>query len=713
MLNIQHNLLAQNANRQLGINTNKNTKITEKLSSGYKINRAADDAAGLAISEKMRRQVRGLNQGASNIKDGIGYVQTAEGALNEVHDMLQRINELAVQAANGTNTVTDRAYIDSEIQALKAEMQRIFTTTSFNERKIWVPQELREVIGTTEVAAVSFVDTHQYNVDITNNTCGIIPLSSGDSRDSDYNYGFKINADEDGVNVSWLAYDGNTYETEIIPWNELEAKNYRFNINEYFGGPDKNPNLYGPDGETDPLLSYEIAFSPHRNAERSDIIESINGQRVNVGTSASMRARFEGNNTDPVTYRDRDGDESIKIISYSLSYRAAFASNHNTGTGNNTENDIVYNFDEETEEERKKPYDDFLMPVDSSGRLVQTMGSGGNLTSIPSDSTGTWQFSFYMGGIGTVKATSTGGSYNAPEYGEDYRFFWWDYRKIYNQDRTEFTYDYSRKENRGSIPLPSGTLGAVMGTLTGQTRERPGLLNRDERGYSSCGGYININFKLTADSEYEYGNATSDEIGSFTIQIKVKASDDEAKVLDRINNVLNSNTILDCYVPNGSATYGRADFYTAGSTGHQITIDVFGDVFPGGTNDFFVQAGAEAGQHISIEYEALNLEIIGLEDTNVLTQESAGNAIDEVKGALQRISEQRSDFGAYQNRLEHAYNINNNTSENTQSAESVIRDADIADMMMEYSINNILMQAGTSMLAQANQSNQTAVELLQ
>lgn len=112
MMLIQHNLLAENANRQLKVSTGKNAKTTEKLSSGYKINRAADDAAGLSISEKMRRQVRGLHQTVDNISEGIGYVQTAEGALNEVHDMLQRINELAVKAANGTNMAEDRFAID-------------------------------------------------------------------------------------------------------------------------------------------------------------------------------------------------------------------------------------------------------------------------------------------------------------------------------------------------------------------------------------------------------------------------------------------------------------------------------------------------------------------------------------------------------------------------------------------------------------------------
>ncbi len=133
---VQHNLTAMNANRMLGITTGSQTKSAEKLSSGYKINRAADDAAGLAISEKMRRQIRGLTQASANAQDGISCVQTAEGALAEVHDMLQRMNELAVKASNGTMTSVDRGYIDSEVQQLKKEIDRVADTTTFNEQNL-------------------------------------------------------------------------------------------------------------------------------------------------------------------------------------------------------------------------------------------------------------------------------------------------------------------------------------------------------------------------------------------------------------------------------------------------------------------------------------------------------------------------------------------------------------------------------------------------
>ena len=130
---VQHNLTAMNSNRMLGLTTKSQAKSTEKLSSGYKINRAADDAAGLAISEKMRRQIRGLTQASLNAQDGISAVQTAEGALTEVHDMLQRMNELATKAANGTNSSEEREYIQSEVNALIDEIDRVAETTKFNE----------------------------------------------------------------------------------------------------------------------------------------------------------------------------------------------------------------------------------------------------------------------------------------------------------------------------------------------------------------------------------------------------------------------------------------------------------------------------------------------------------------------------------------------------------------------------------------------------
>ena len=156
---VQHNLTAMNSNRMLGLTTASQAKSTEKLSSGYKINRAADDAAGLSISEKMRKQIRGLDRASTNAQDGVSAVQTAEGALNEVHSMLQRMNELAVQAANGTNSSKDVGSISDEVKALKTEIDRIADTTDFNGKKM--------LAGSTVKIFVGYTTASQNNINIT------------------------------------------------------------------------------------------------------------------------------------------------------------------------------------------------------------------------------------------------------------------------------------------------------------------------------------------------------------------------------------------------------------------------------------------------------------------------------------------------------------------------------------------------------------------
>ncbi len=167
---VQHNLTAMNSNRMLGLTTASQAKSTEKLSSGYKINRAADDAAGLAISEKMRKQIRGLTQASANAQDGISSVQTAEGALTEVHDMLQRMNELAVKAANGTMSADDRSYVQNEIDQLVTEIDRVSVTTKFNETYLLDGKagvERTYATATTAIKDADIKDADGHSLDIT------------------------------------------------------------------------------------------------------------------------------------------------------------------------------------------------------------------------------------------------------------------------------------------------------------------------------------------------------------------------------------------------------------------------------------------------------------------------------------------------------------------------------------------------------------------
>ena len=175
---VKHNITAVNSNRMLGLTTKTQAKSTEKLSSGYKVNRAADDAAGLAISEKMRRQVRGLTQASANAQDGISMVQTAEGALNEVHDMLQRINELAVKAETGSLKTDDRGYINSEVKQLMSEIDRVASTTTFNEKNLLDGT----FSGTAACKLHVGAESGQFiSVKIASMKCSVIGLTSGNT----------------------------------------------------------------------------------------------------------------------------------------------------------------------------------------------------------------------------------------------------------------------------------------------------------------------------------------------------------------------------------------------------------------------------------------------------------------------------------------------------------------------------------------------------
>ncbi len=658
---ITHNLTAMNTQRQLGIVNTKRAKITEKLSSGYRINRAADDAAGLAISEKMRRLVRGLNQAAENIQEGIGYVQTADGALDEAQAMLQRINELAVKSANDTNTQADRGYIDSEVQHLKEELERIFSTTSYNERKIWEPNCDMKQIGVRLKQAVHSTTTHS-GFDITNDNYAIIAENS-----------YKINADDQGINISWKAYNGQTYQTKTVDWATLEADNYSFEMSDYF---DEQINADLFDGNGDPLLEKRISFAVEPEATIDDIITCLNGRTMSGSAGVSMSGRFENPDGSALS-------KEVRIDSTHLTYAAAYASQKNGADG--------HDFDAAD--------DAFLEPTGNAANLISKPSA--TTVADARSSTEGWTFSFDLQGVGTVKAVSKSVDYASSDREMDDENVWWRYHDVYVNGKLE--------KRPGTIErsFNGGTLGDVMNALTGdKSSGTPGLLTTGEGGCADSGGYIEINFDLVADNAFTCGSSTTDNVGSLVLQIDVTAGDTEQSILNKINDALNEHTILDFYTTSARNDSGGISGFSAQS--HTVEEPIWG-----GSCEFYVQAGPEADQRVDIVYDSLCLRELGMTGTNVLTREGSNKAIEEVKDALSIINKQRADFGAYQNRLEHAYRSNKNIEENTQAAESLIRDTDMAKTMVEYSNQNILAQAGQAMLVQANNNRDGLLQLLQ
>ncbi len=449
---VQHNMQAANANRMLNVTTSAQSKSTEKLSSGYRINRAADDAAGLTISEKMRKQIKGLDRASTNAEDGVSAVQTAEGALTEVHSMLQRMNELATQSANGTNSNTDRKAIQDEIDQLTTEIDRVSETTKFNETY----------------------------------------LLKGDGAEKAHN----VNAHDAGLDGVTLTDKGDEVEVTLKTLNAGDKV-------------------------------------------------SIAGKNYTIGATAD------------------DAKNLYKGVA-------------TNGTATVTVNGKAYTVQDTTPDADKNQI--------SKAELDKKVIAGATVE--------------YNGKSLTVMDADANG--------------------VDKNDSSVITADAAYKLERAEIVKASSIGSDVAATATdGATTDK----------FSLTKGKVNYNDAL-----------------SFNLH---------------------------------------------------------------------VGADADMTNKITVNIDSMNSAGLGVKGIKADTEQDATYAIDAIADAISTVSSQRSALGAVQNRLEHTINNLDNVVENTISAESRIRDTDMAEEMVNYSKNNILAQAGQSMLAQANQSNQGVLSLLQ
>lgn len=618
-----------------------------------------------------------MDRSVANLQDGINYVQVADGALNEVHSILQRINELAVQSANDTNTPFDREVIDLEVQELKKEMDNIFTTTEFNNIKIWPKESITNapfVSGTTQVQSVKITTTSYQSLNISNENYDKIASGS-----------YKINANQQGISISWTDFAGRSHATTPISWDDLETNNYSFNVANYFDPADTT--VFDSNGN--PAFDFNISFTVTEKATIDHMIAALNDTNMTLYTYGYSTSRFEDSSNSPVSTPDVSS-------SISTNYPVLYASKANADS---SKGEVGFDFDQ---------------GVDAFIEASPVTADGGNMVSGPSttdvttanNNTENWTFKFYMEGIGELTATSNKVSYNSNERSADTEGLWWHYYTYKDGTKTKLTNTYSSSQKG------AGTLGSVMDCLTGDKDSgTPGLLSSE--GLSTVGGTIEISFDLKSTSTYSYGNnKTSNSVGTLYLSIKVTNTDTEQTVLNKINNALNDSTIWDIYTTSSSSKCS-ASVYRSSAKQSMAPEDVYSDSLSYGPVDLTIQSGANAYDSIPINYQCLRVGALNLENTNLLTGESSGNAITEVSNALAIVSEQRSLFGAYQNRMEHAIAINENVSENTTAAESRIRDADMAEAMVEHSKENILMQAAQSMLSQANSNPQRILALLE
>jgi Flagellin and related hook-associated proteins len=467
MNSVKNNIFAMNASRNLNITTGRKAKDAEKLSSGYRINRAADDAAGLSISEKMRKQIRGLSQGVDNSGDGISLCQVGDAALAEVHDMLHRITQLSIQSANGTMSDLERQDIQGEVAQLVSEIGRIGETTTFNGIHIF------DIAGKTKEELVQ------------------MDLIRSPSADAGY--------------MSEIYKDGSQYYPAVtMDFSAINAISVR--------------KLYGK----------SFSFGCSQSCSETFKFTFINGN----GSQSSVSNRW-GTTTHEYTIDIHGLTSGSQVLSAIFDYVCA-----------------------------NPPGPSSTSPYVPNGNRIQVSHSN----------------------------------------------------YLIKQDSQHF----------------------VMRSTTGYTSEQ-GAQNQ-------------------IDSSYADPNR-----------------------------------------PNS----GKVDFAeVTGSSETRIT-----NIFP-------IQYGAENGEAMELEIERMNTDILGITVLDVSTVAGCNDAIDRTKEALETINRQRSKIGVQQNRLEHTIANEDNVVENTTAAESRLRDMDMAKGMVSYSMVSILQQVGQSMLAQANKSNQSVINLL-
>ena len=577
---VQHNLQAMNANRMLGITTKETSGSTEKLSSGYRINRAADDAAGLAISEKMRKQIRGLSQASSNAEDGISCVQTAEGALAEVQDMLQRMNELAVQAANGTNSATDRQYIQDEFDQLIEEIDRVAETTKFNETYLLKGDDTKP---TKNMYITNYSVTYTKN-DLPNNIKGIDYKTNYVGTNNIYIVSSSIYSTSSNISLT-----GNKIQ------NGDDITKYMEKVK---AGNTKDTNKAGATLNT---TSY-VAFV---NVELdSDVQKGSNGN-VNGHGQTNVTKDLSTDGTTSTVRANRD------LFIY------------------NTANSTVTRITEGTDMTEYLNTDNTMK---DKYRLVDVLyGDEKKVDSKAATST-------------RVQTSITN---NQP-------FAWTD---------NYLERDVSSKQ----------------------------LYDADGQIVSG----VALNKFFDENGNYKGGLYTSAQARAID-EVFANANDPRAKQLKDIGGNVTAATI-NAYI-------------TQSSTQVAAALDVE------------LHAGSDSDRNNKVQVELSTLTAAGLgidklASYNIGIVDSTGNnatdAIDVIADALNMVSRQRSALGAVQNRLEHTIKNLDNVVENTTSAESAIRDTDMAEEMVKYSNSNILQQAGQSMLAQANQANQGVLSLLQ
>lgn len=598
-MRIQHNIAALNSYRQLNGNNNALSKNLEKLSSGYRINRAGDDAAGLAISEKMRSQIKGLEAAQKNANDGISLVQTAEGALTEVHSMLNRMTYLATQSANGTyDNDVDRANLQKEVTSLLSEIDRVSEATNFNGINL-----LDGSLGgkATTKSGSTTVDLSALKGNL------LSGINTVDATKGTFMSTAEVGKDKDALAAKNL---GDKYE-------------YTFEYTDNDGKHQKK------------TISFEVALADGKTdaaAANSLVLKASDGSTYAASGTAAKISKTE----------------ISAALKSELAKDADFAANFKVAE-----------------------------PNAPDGKLGFTAINGG-----------------------TKGATLTGITETVTTKADG---------KVTNTSNTVVV---------GQDAGGNGTAGVSTAVDAFKTLDMTkakiwdGSKDKLEDSIFEINGqkFAFIQNGVTVSDEMK--KALSDAgVGNNFVQVAAKdtiANDDVKKMATAIGAATGLK------VETGEVTVGATNTW-AKQDGTTIALRDAENTETKGGKGLTLQIGdtADDFNKLTVSVDSMSTKSLGIDKIDISTQDGAAEAVKKIKDAINTVSSTRGDLGAIQNRLEHTINNLGVTTENITAAESRIRDTDMADEMMAYTKNNILVQAAQAMLAQANQVPQGVLQLLQ
>ncbi len=574
-MRIQHNIMAMSAYRNYTNNVSAMKKNLEKLSSGYKINRAGDDAAGLAISEKMRAQITGLETAQKNAKDGISLVQTAEGALTEVHDMLNRMVELATQSANGTyEDSTDRAQLQKEVDQLRSEINRIADSSNFNGIKL-LDGSMSSAAGVSDVT---------------------------------------VTAVNDGLRGSGAAAAKGVY---TIDFSDLKV----------------DVGVVAANGT----------------------VATLTCAGITLGTIEAKAARTAG-----------DGIATLTIGDLSFTVSTA----NTTATIGGLEFSITY----------------------GAGKITLTGKGKGAAGADPSEAD-VETFNQTDLGVGVSWSTAASGNNN----GYDFAVHAGTPVAAASKDKLaqgEFMLSDGDIKNGASIKIGDETYTFVVGAANKKTTYAAGEIDLTAYEEGATG--------IAAEAARQLSKAAA---GNTKFHVQTVGKDGTVRLTEKAGAFTNYNE----WDLQGTKGNEQDASWTNKTTGASIVQ------FSKAGKGLTLQIGdtADPYNQLNVNIGDMHCASLGIAGISVANQTDAQNAISAIKNAINKVSDVRGTLGATQNRLDHTINNLSVMTENIQDAESTIRDTDVAEEMMAYTKNNILIQSAQAMLAQANQVPQGVLQLLQ